>query len=462
MKNLLLTAALVIASAMNLNAKTSIHIPTVEEAQANGWETLWGSYEYGYIMPENYILADNDELKLYLNKAANVATNVQCKEDFNIALQMGSSMERESNEPVYMLEALYNGMKQPYAVLTLEPKVSGKISLCYSRGKNSTSIYVFDASAKDGLGTYVMANSVLFDDIDRAVMPHTSVVNVTKGHKYYIFGAETGANIDFYGMDFIAYSDPEYATTTQEDAKGSTMINIPTVAEAQANGWEALWGDYAYGYVMPENYTFADNDEFKLYLNKAANVASGVQCKDDYSIALQMGSSMEKESNEAVYMLEALYNGMKQPYAVLTLEPKVSGKISLCYSRGKNSTSIYVFDTSAKDGLGTYVMANSVLFDDIDGAVMPHTSVVNVTKGHKYYIFGAETGANIDFYSLGFTSYSDSNYSGTTGINDVVTNTDATISDGKIYTIDGRYIGKDKESLKKGIYIMNGKKFIVK
>ena len=109
MKNLVLTVAFVIASVINLNAKTSIHIPTVEEAQANGWESLWGSYEYGYVMPENYTLVDNDEFKLYLNKAANVATNVQCKENFNIALQMGSSMERESNEPVYMLEALYNG-----------------------------------------------------------------------------------------------------------------------------------------------------------------------------------------------------------------------------------------------------------------------------------------------------------------------------------------------------------------
>ncbi|WP_443733584.1 hypothetical protein, partial [Xylanibacter rarus] len=166
MKNLLLIVALVIAGAMNLNAKTSIHIPTVEEAQTNGWEALWGSYDYGYIMPENYTFVDNDEFKLYLNKAANVATGVQCKDNFSIALQMGSSMERESNEAVYMLEALYNGMKQPYAVLTLEPKVSGKISLCYSRGKNSTTLYVFDTTAKDGLGAYVMANSVLFDDVD--------------------------------------------------------------------------------------------------------------------------------------------------------------------------------------------------------------------------------------------------------------------------------------------------------
>lgn len=32
--------------------------------------------------------------------------------------------------------------------------------------------------------------------------------------------------------------------------------------------------------------------------------------------------------------------------------------------------------------------------------------------------------------------------------------------DGRIYSIDGRYVGKDMDSLKKGIYIVNGKKFV--
>lgn len=35
-------------------------------------------------------------------------------------------------------------------------------------------------------------------------------------------------------------------------------------------------------------------------------------------------------------------------------------------------------------------------------------------------------------------------------------------ADGKIYSIDGRFVGKDMNNLAKGIYIMNGKKFAVK
>ena len=179
-----------------------------------------------------------------------------------------------------------------------------------------------------------------------------------------------------------------------------------------------------------------------------------------------MGSAWNRESNDAVWTLESVYAGMKQPYAVLTLTPKKNGQISFTYCRGKNSnTTMFVWDTMGNNDLGYFVTANSTFFDetaDADLPILPHTVTVNVRMGHKYYIFGAETGANTDLYSLAFTPYSDANYGGTTGIENVVTSTVATPADGKIYTIDGRYVGKEKANLGKGLYIMDGKKFVVK
>ena len=250
------------------------------------------------------------------------------------------------------------------------------------------------------------------------------------------------------------------------NANADTKMVIPSVEEAQANGWKALWDDYQFGYVMPENYVFVDNEEIKLQLNRAANVATSCQV-DGYNINLQMGSAWGRESNDAVWNLESLYTGMKQPYAILTLTPKLNGKISFTYCRGKNgNTTMYVWDNSAQDGTGAYVAANSTFFDENADAglpVLPHTVTVNVQKDHVYYIFGAEAGANTDFYSLAFTGYKDSSYSGgTTGIENVMTESAAAPADGKIYTIDGRYAGTDKAALDKGIYIMNGKKFVVK
>ena len=193
---------------------------------------------------------------------------------------------------------------------------------------------------------------------------------------------------------------------------------------------------------MPENYVLVDNEEVKVSLNKAANVATTCQVKD-YDINLA---------------------GMKQPYAVLTLEPKMNGKISFTYCRGKNSnTTMFVWDTMGNNDLGYFVTANSTFFDETADAgldPLPHTVTVNVRMGHKYYIFGAETGANTDFYGLAFTPYSDANYGGSTGIENVVTDTMAKPADGRIYTIDGRYVGKDKNALGKGLYIMDGKKFV--
>ena len=248
-------------------------------------------------------------------------------------------------------------------------------------------------------------------------------------------------------------------------ASADTTMEIPSVETAQANGWEALWGDYQYGYVMPENYVLVDNDEITLQLNRAANVATSCQV-EGYSINLQMGSSLGRESNTAQYSLEGLYATMKQPYAILTLTPKMNGKISYTYCRGKNgNTTIYVWDTMANGGIGAFVSANSTFFDEtLDAGLdpIPHTVTVNVRKDHVYWIFGAEEGANTDFYGLAFTGYHDSNYNGSTGIENVVTGTTGSPADGKIYTIDGRYAGKDKAALGKGLYIMNGKKFVVK
>lgn len=46
----------------------------------------------------------------------------------------------------------------------------------------------------------------------------------------------------------------------------------------------------------------------------------------------------------------------------------------------------------------------------------------------------------------------------TTGINDVTGNTDAQQGAQRIYTIDGRYVGTNFDSLPSGMYIMKGKK----
>lgn len=48
-----------------------------------------------------------------------------------------------------------------------------------------------------------------------------------------------------------------------------------------------------------------------------------------------------------------------------------------------------------------------------------------------------------------------------TGIDDIVIS-DRINRDSKVYTISGQYVGESLDGLKKGIYIQNGKKIVVK
>ncbi len=51
---------------------------------------------------------------------------------------------------------------------------------------------------------------------------------------------------------------------------------------------------------------------------------------------------------------------------------------------------------------------------------------------------------------------------GTSGINGIQNNEANGVKDGRIYSVSGQFVGTSKDKLKKGIYIVNGKKFIVK
>lgn len=87
-----------------------------------------------------------------------------------------------------------------------------------------------------------------------------------------------------------------------------------------------------------------------------------------------------------------------------------------------------------------------------------------VLKSNTWSAFKSEITANgpvkIRFYVSSGRFYLDKVCvsSSTSGINTAVT--DNEVKDNRIYSIDGRYVGKDFNSLKKGIYIINGKKII--
>ena len=131
------------------------------------------------------------------------------------------------------------------------------------------------------------------------------------------------------------------------------------------------------------------------------------------------------------------------------------------YNRGANSSAMYVVDRTANNGEGMRVLQSVTRCPD--EIIKTHTAQFSVEPGHTYYVMASEK-LSVELYAIGYCPVTSEVYGAgsTTGIENIETSTVATPTTGKIYTIDGRYVGKDKAALVKGLYIMDGKKFVVK
>ena len=173
-------------------------------------------------------------------------------------------------------------------------------------------------------------------------------------------------------------------------ATAQTVIVPPTVADAQAAGYEALWGDYKYGYVLPNETQLVDNDAIKVVMNNASTAKPGANISMSginttlFDRSFQMGSAAGYGSADPIYALEALSEGIKQPYAIFTVEAKVGGELALFSNRGSNKYTMYVWDATVNEEVGAYVLASSSHITDTKTLISKAT--VGLTEGHKYYI----------------------------------------------------------------------------
>ena len=98
-----------------------------------------------------------------------------------------------------------------------------------------------------------------------------------------------------------------------------------------------------------------------------------------------------------------------------------------------------------------------------DDNIQTHCVQFGVEGGHTYYIFASDNNS-VELYGIGYCPTIADNYGTfgtTTGIDNIVNKVEK-VADNKIYSIDGRYVGTDKEALANGLYIQDGRKFIKK
>ena len=89
------------------------------------------------------------------------------------------------------------------------------------------------------------------------------------------------------------------------------------------------------------------------------------------------------------------------------------------------------------------------LFLNAAGKFVAPAAATNTMKGFRAY-FMVPSGASAAAININIDGE-------TTGINNI--ETEATVN-GKVYNLNGQYVGNSLNGLKKGIYVVNGKKVI--
>lgn len=136
--------------------------------------------------------------------------------------------------------------------------------------------------------------------------------------------------------------------------------------------------------------------------------------------------------------------------AQTTTNPRISGVIlTAAEAKAVNSANGYAFcGTYSPKALAT---DGTELFVTTEGKLNKPTAEGNTIKGMRAYIT-VPAGSDAKTIML--------NIAGTlVGIDEVVTEN---VDNGKIYNLNGQYVGNNADSLSKGLYIKNGKKVIIK
>ena len=255
-------------------------------------------------------------------------------------------------------------------------------------------------------------------------------------------------------------------------------------AAAEAAGFNTMWWNADLATVdylgMPAQ-DLIKNDEVTVSLANPYNAVYGVNKigggkKHTYKLIMGMNNST-RDGIDPLFFLEGVTNndyvrkagdsdqGNVVNDAILKIEvaPNAAGTDPYCsrmifnYSRGNNNAAFYVVDATKEIPVYQDVtrMDNKI--------EKKQSAIINVYPGRTYYVMASDK-SSVELYNIGFCSAADPKYatSLTTGIESITTIAPVVKENNNIYSIDGRFVGTEKASLKSGLYIMNGKKVVVK
>ena len=478
-------------------------------AEAAGYNTMWWAADEanGDAAPVKWMgmaacdLINNENIQVSLPLAYNyvsVGNNKYSGANYAYKLIMGmNNSTRDGIDPDMFLEGLENndyvrkagdsdqGNVINDAIIKVNVKSAnyGAITLRYNRGGNNSAMYVVDSTKLKRVLWSVTRNP------DDNIQTHVARFGVEPGHTYYIMASEKGS-VELYGIEYDECTDADYEVLATADNCTDlwTAAQLPAEvfagkAAAEAAGYNTMWwaADEANGDAAPVKWMgmpacdLINSSNVVVSLPLAYNYVSTGNNKysgANYAYKLIMGMNNSTrdgidpdmfiegvENNEYVRKAGDSDQGNLVNDAIVKISVPAEGdygRVILNYNRGGNNSAMYVVDQTKSMQV---LQATTRCPDD---AIKTHAAIFNVQPGHDYYVMSSEKGST-ELYAIGYCSAADAKYAtlGTTGIENVTVNT-VVPADGKIYSIDGRFVGMDKANLAKGMYIMNGKKFAVK
>lgn len=339
------------------------------------------------------------------------------------------------------------------AILQLAPQATGKITMKYSSNTDNTTMYVWDVTANSGKGLQVLANQTPKADSEVAKL-HTAAFTVVENHQYYVFSSES--NVELYSMLFDAYKDENSSYVNLPTTDNCDEVVMPiTAVEAETKGYNPMWANYMYGYEYPSDAVISETDLLKvenvggvgLVTAYPPYVAQGG--KGIYDRYLSWGSKAGRNGSYPVVDLNDFYESNN---SILKITPKKDGRIKLCYSRGTNNSTQYVWNMTDNGETGLCVLTNMTFVPD-GSSKLCHNPEFNVQAGQTYYAISSDK--SIEFYCMGFTAYGSDKYSKQVLTGIVNAYQGAKENGDAVYNLSGQRVNKNY----KGVVIKGGHKY---
>ncbi|MDO4159447.1 MAG: hypothetical protein Q4D41_03210 [Prevotellaceae bacterium] len=458
---------------------------TNDEIAAN-YDAEWctTAWNLGVSLPAGTVMFENE----YLTITAAVQTPVYTSSnkfesmkadfpDYNGYVNLGSSLAQNNwdTSSIQIIDptefaATYHGF------LLITPKVAGQIGFGVYAGDNSREIGIYqlatDAEMEaENFGSFVAVNNFRNDGENGTVLNAPAYVygNVDADHQYLLIGGGN-KNLTMHQVTFSPSEEPQNTVPYIYSQINDTTYAVTMTNDEIAANYDAEWCTTAWnlGVSLPAGTVMFENDDLTITaavqtpVYTSSNKFESMKADfPDYNGYVNLGSSLAQNNwdTSSIQIIDptefaATYHGF------LLVTPKKSGQIGFGVYAGDNSREIGIYQlaTDAEmeaENFGSFVAVNNFRNDGENGTVLNAPAYVygNVDADHQYLLIGGGN-KNLTMHQVTFN----------TGDASGISNVETTVvkGDNKVYSIDGRYVGNSTSGLSKGLYICNGKKFVIK